>query len=226
LKHIMIDYIFLYPECLTAPRYHAYLTSCSVYHRNDSNVFPAIYLYMIFNLNPHCTHLEAVYRAAPATIVTPQKIWRYVKSPPSKETSAPPIGLPVKPPTETNKKNVPFRTPISLMGDIWAINDGPRETKAPDENPYNTQNTIIGALPFAGSQRARTMMAEKVVVIIMTLNRPIRSAIIPGRIRPKILLSKLAPPVVSSPIRDAYEAALRIDRRYRERLVDMPFSWA
>lgn len=148
-----------------------------------------------------------------------------MKSPLSLEIRAPPIGLPVKPPTDTKKKNVPFRTPISLIGEIWAIKDGPNDTKAPDENPYNTQNTIMGALPREGSHRARTMMAEKAVVIIMTLNRPIRSAIMPGKIRPKILLQISVSRDVLILSRHTYEAAFRIDRRYKERLVDMPSCW-
>jgi len=49
------------------------------------------------------------------------------------------------------------------------------------------ENTIIGAFALAGSQRASTMTAENAVVMIMTLKRPILSAIMPGRIRPKIL---------------------------------------
>ncbi len=46
----------------------------------------------------------------------------------------------------------------------------------------------MGAFDFEGSQRPRTMMVEKAVVNIMTLKRPILSAIMPGRIRPNILL--------------------------------------
>ena len=57
----------------------------------------------------------------------------------------------------------------------------------PEENPYSTQKTMIGALLAEGSQRASTIMAEKAVVMIMTLNRPMRSAMNPGSIRPKIL---------------------------------------
>lgn len=103
---------------------------------------------------------------------------------------APPIGLPVKPPIDTNRKNVPFRTPISRIGEICAIKEGPSETKAPDENPYKIENTMMGALDFEGSHSASTMMEEKAVVMIMTLNRPIRSATMPGRIRPNILFRK------------------------------------
>jgi hypothetical protein len=61
------------------------------------------------------------------------------------------------------------------------------DTNAPEENPYKTQNTMMGALLADGSHRARTIMAEKAVVMIMTLKRPNRSASMPGRIRPKIL---------------------------------------
>jgi hypothetical protein len=45
----------------------------------------------------------------------------------------------------------------------------------------------MGALEAEGSQRPRTIIVEKAVVMIMTLKRPILSATIPGRIRPKIL---------------------------------------
>lgn len=62
------------------------------------------------------------------------------------------------------------------------------ETNAPDEKPYSAQKRIIGTLAAEGSQRARTRMAEKAVTIIMTLKRPRRSAMMPGRMRPKILI--------------------------------------
>ena len=65
------------------------------------------------------------------------------------------------------------------------------------------QNTKIGAFPLEGSQRAKTIMAEKAVVVIITLKRPSLSAIMPGRIRPNI------------------EAAFRIDKRYDDRLSDI-----
>lgn len=67
------------------------------------------------------------------------------------------------------------------------MSDGPIDTNAPEENPYRTQNMMIGMLPEDGSQSASTTIAEKAVVMIITLNRPTRSAMIPGRIRPKIL---------------------------------------
>jgi hypothetical protein len=47
----------------------------------------------------------------------------------------------------------------------------------------------MGTVPWAGSQRARTMTAVKVLTTIMVLKRPTRSATMPGRIRPKILES-------------------------------------
>lgn len=138
-------------------------------------------------LNPTCTYLAAKKNAVPTAIVTPQNICKYKNFPWSDETNAPPIGLPVKPATETKRNNVPFRTPISLIGEICATSAGTRETKAPDEKPYRAANTMMGALAADGSQRASTMMAEKLVVTIITLKRPNRSAIIPGRTRPKIL---------------------------------------
>lgn len=114
------------------------------------------------------------------------------------------MGFPVRPPIETHKKNVPDRTPMSRIGDICAINAGPSETNAPVENPYNTQNMMMATIPLPGIHNARTMMAEKQVVIIMTLKRPNRSAMIPGMIRPKT------------------EAALRMGMRYIVRLREIP----
>mgnify|MGYP003662565219 CR=1 FL=1 len=67
------------------------------------------------------------------------------------------------------------------------MSDGPIDTNAPEEKPYRTQNIMIGMLPDDGSQSASTTIAENPVVMIITLNRPTLSAIIPGRIRPKIL---------------------------------------
>ena len=64
------------------------------------------------------------------------------------------------------------------------------DTNAPEEKPYRMQKTIIGAFEDEGSQRPSTMMAEKPVVIIMTLKRPILSAAMPGRIRPKMLANR------------------------------------
>ena len=51
---------------------------------------------------------------------------------------------------------------------------------------------MIGAFDFEGNHRARTTMAEKRVVMIITLKRPKRSAKIPGRIRPNILFQTSA----------------------------------
>jgi len=45
---------------------------------------------------------------------------------------------------------------------------------------------MIRAFEFDGSHKARTMIAEKPEVRIITLKRPMRSATIPGRIRPNI----------------------------------------
>ena len=50
---------------------------------------------------------------------------------------------------------------------------------------------MMGAFDFEGSQRANTMIAENPVVMIMTLKRPTRSAMIPGKIRPKILCNDI-----------------------------------
>lgn len=46
---------------------------------DDPPVFRLVdinYIYIIFGLNPTCTHLEAIYRAEPTNMATPQKICR------------------------------------------------------------------------------------------------------------------------------------------------------
>ncbi len=97
------------------------------------------------------------------------------------------MGLPVRAPRATNRKNVPLLVPISRIGEIWAIREGPRETKAPELKPYRMQKMMMGALAADGSHRAKTIMDENAVVMIMTLKRPTLSATIPGKILPKIL---------------------------------------
>jgi len=52
------------------------------------------------------------------------------------QSRAPPIGFPVNPANATQRNIVPLRTPISLIGDIWATMDGSHgDKKAPDEKP-------------------------------------------------------------------------------------------
>lgn len=101
------------------------------------------------------------------------------------------------------------------------MSEGPRETKAPELKPYRTQKTMMGALEADGSQRARTMMEEKRVVMIMTLNLPMRSAIIPGTTRPNILDSvRFNHDEIW--MECTYEAALRMGMRYIDKPADMP----
>jgi hypothetical protein len=100
------------------------------------------------------------------------------------------------------------------------MSDGPIDTKAPEEKPYNTQNTMIGALDLDGNHNPNTIIAENAVVIIMVLNRPKRSAKMPGRIRPNILrtVSKNYKRIKEI----TYEAALSIGIRYIDKFADMP----
>ena len=95
------------------------------------------------------------------------------------------MGLPVRPAKATQPNSVPVRTPMSRMGEICATSDGFIDTKAPDEKPYSTQNTMMGALAADGSHSASTITAEKAVVRIITLKRPILSASMPGRDAPE-----------------------------------------
>lgn len=53
---------------------------------------------------------------------------------------------------------------------------------------------MMGTLPREGSQRAKTMTALKASTMIMVLKRPKRSAMMPGRIRPNILINLLVKP--------------------------------
>ncbi len=79
---------------------------------------------------------------------------------------------------------------------------------------------MIGMFPDDGSHSPRTMMAEKAVVTIMTLNRPTRSAMMPGRMRPKILFMLVA--LIYKTTRMSYEAALRMGIRYIDKFTDIP----
>jgi hypothetical protein len=102
------------------------------------------------------------------------------------------------------------------MSEIWATREGARETKAPDEKPKSAAKMMMGTVPREGSQRARTMTAEKVLTMIMVLKRPKRSAMMPGRIRPKILLGvsvKLFAAVRGRQRTVAYLNALRMGMR-------------
>lgn len=80
----------------------------------------------------------------------------------------------------------------------------------------------MGAFAFEGSHKANTMIAENPVVMIMTLNRPMRSATIPGRIRPKILGTPSAS-LPSGPINSTYEAAFKIGIIYIDKFADIPW---
>ena len=79
------------------------------------------------------------------------------------------MGVPVKAANEITAKKVPLRTPTWRRSEICAIRAGASETNAPEPKPYKALNKIAGTLPLDGSQRARTRMDEKNVVITIIL---------------------------------------------------------
>ena len=82
---------------------------------------------------------------------------------------------------------VPVRTPISLIGEIFAQRAGIRPIPAPEPIPKSAAKSIIGALPVAGSHNARIRIVVKELIMIMTLKRPTLSAITFGTVRPMTL---------------------------------------
>jgi hypothetical protein len=83
----------------------------------------------------------------------------------------------------------------------------------------------MGAFEAEGIHSPRTIIVEKAVVIIITLKRPILSATIPGRMRPKIL-GKVSGLEVVLGVGSSYDAAFRIGITYIDKLADMPWLWA
>lgn len=71
------------------------------------------------------------------------------------------MGLLISAAIEIIAKTVPVRTPICRTSDICASMEGRRETNAPLPKPKKAAKTIMGALPVAGSQRARVIMPVK-----------------------------------------------------------------
>ena len=61
------------------------------------------------------------------------------------------------------------------------------ETKVPEVQPKRAEKTYVGVGLLAGIQRASTRTVERNVVIIIMLNRPIRSPSQPGTMRPTTL---------------------------------------
>ena len=99
----------------------------------------------------------------------------------------PPSGEPVNAAIDEMAKMVPVRTPISLIGEIPAQSAGVRPIPAPEPIPKRAAKMMMGALPVAGSQRARTTMVVKVDMTIITLKRPTLSATTLGTVRPIML---------------------------------------
>lgn len=75
--------------------------------------------------------------------------------------SAPPMGLLTSAAIEMIANTVPVRTPICRTSDICASMEGSRDTNAPLPKPKRAAKRMIGALPVAGSQRARVIMPVK-----------------------------------------------------------------
>ena len=63
---------------------------------------------------------------------------------------------------------------------------GASDTNAPLEKPYNAAKSMNATLPRAGNHNARTKIVDKKAITIIVLKRPIRSAIAPGIVRPKM----------------------------------------
>lgn len=78
----------------------------------EKNEFLPVPHHIFFHDHPHCTHLATINMIVPMDKQSPQKTSRYVNSPWSLSSNAPPMGLPVRAPTEINANNVPDRTPI------------------------------------------------------------------------------------------------------------------
>lgn len=138
-------------------------------------------------LMPTTKYLARRVKVDPARHITPAKTLRPVNLPCSWDTMAPAIGLVVRAATDIMAKSRPCRIPILRMGEIWAISAGPREIKAPDENPKNPAKSMSAALLDAGIQRARTRIAVKNETTTKVLYRPSLSDSMPGMIRPNKL---------------------------------------
>lgn len=127
------------------------------------------------------------YMDAPAMRTTPVQILTYMYPPSSRAMKAPAMGLLTSAGMASIPNCIPFRSPISRMGEICAISAGHKVTKAPEPNPYRAANTMMAALPEAGSHRANTMMPEKKAMMVWELYAPSLSAAIPGSMRPNRL---------------------------------------
>lgn len=97
------------------------------------------------------------------------------------------MGLVVRAPIDIRPNSKPCRMPSFWMGEIWAISTGPKEMKAPEENPKSAANVMIAALLDAGIHRARTRIEVRNATRIKMLNLPNLSERTPGMIRPNKL---------------------------------------
>ena len=147
---------------------------------------PEFQTFVIFR--PAIFILVRTKRDVPMAQLTPPKRMAYLNWPWLSMSIWPPIGDPVKAANAESEKAVPVRTPISCMGEIWAARTGVRPIPAPDPIPKSAANNIIGALPVAGSHRARIRIVVKALITIMVLKRPALSAIALGTVRPIMLV--------------------------------------
>lgn len=97
------------------------------------------------------------------------------------------MGFAVKAAIDMVPKSRPWRIPIFWIGEIWAMRAGPKEMKAPEENPKSAAKVINAALPDAGIHRARMRIEVINDTTTKMLNRPNLSERMPGIIRPNKL---------------------------------------
>lgn len=101
---------------------------------------------------------------------------------------APAMGPPMRTPNDKTEKARPVRVPISGKALIWATQEGKSDRKAPERKPKMPVKAIIPPEVVTGIQIAKPMIEASKATRIMTLKRPILSASIPGKMRPKMLI--------------------------------------
>ena len=136
---------------------------------------------------PPIVILAATKSAVPIAQLTPENTIVYLKEPSLSEMILPPSGDPVSAAIDAIAKVVPVRTPISLIGEIPAQSAGVSPMPAPEPIPKRAANRMMGALPVAGSQRARITIVVNVAMMVIMLKRPTLSARAFGTVRPNML---------------------------------------
>jgi hypothetical protein len=116
--------------------------------------------------------------------MTPANNAVYTYVPPAAATMALPIGGLVSAPNAAMKTSVPMRVPIWFNGDIETMRTGPRPMTVPEEMPKSTANVTLVPSLRPGNHSAKHKIADATVVIVMTLKRPILSAMRFGIVRP------------------------------------------